>query len=254
MIRFCTEAGTKQPENGPLLLYWSRQQMEADRQVSRSYRIGNAIVTRASRRKESKKKGGASNFWSPLDCTLLPSGARWLCQLFKKSNSCWEREHFSWFCFPRHDPRAVREEPGRQRGWTRKAKAQHLWGLGHRSATPPPGTCGPFLFLTCHTQCPPSYREPGAEPARRGGRRPHPAKGRLTCSRGRRKQAGRQGEAGAARRATRETGRREGPRLGRRGGQSPGYSLLGARCPEPSCHALDVRGNGRLRLGASRVL
>lgn len=136
MIRFCTEAGTKQPENGPLLLYWSRQQMEADRQVSRSYRIGNAIVTRASRRKESKKKGGASNFWSPLDCTLLPSGARWLCQLFKKSNSCWKREHFSWFCFPRHDPRAVREEPGRQRGWTRKAKARHLWGLGHRSAHP----------------------------------------------------------------------------------------------------------------------
>lgn len=225
--------------------------MEADRQVSRSYRIGNAIVTRASRRKESKKKGGASNFWSPLDCTLLPSGARWLCQLFKKSNSCWEREHFSWFCFPRHDPRAVREEPGRQRGWTRKAKAQRLWGLGHRSAHPSRHLWTVSFFNLPHP-VPPILPRAGGRAC--SERRPHPVKGRLTCSRGRRRQAGRQGEAGTARRATRETGRREGPRLGRRGGRSPGYSLLGARCPEPSRHALDVRGSGRLRLGASRVL
>lgn len=173
---------------------------------------------------------------------------------FSKSQTAVGRENiFLGFVFQDTTPELSEKSldargagPGRQR--------RGISGVSGTGAPTPPGTCGRFLFLTCHTQCPPSYREPGAEPARRGGRRPHPAKGRLTCSRGRRRQAGRQGEAGATGRATRETGRREGPRLGRRGGRSPGYSLLGARGPEPSCHALDVRGSGRLLLGASRVL
>lgn len=91
MIRFCTEAETKQPENTAPLLYRSRQQMEADRQVSRSWQISNAKVIRAAQREEERERNRAFQLVEAYALPIapfLPSGAGSACQLFEESNSC----------------------------------------------------------------------------------------------------------------------------------------------------------------------
>ena len=136
MIRFCTEAETKQAENRPLLLYWDypwcwpRQQKEADRQVSRSYPTGNAMVTHAPLRKESNhnNKDGLPPSGRP--------GAGWTCQLFKGSNSCWETDPFSWLCSANTSSQSCQRRPWAREGLDLGGKGAASLGLAHRSAHP----------------------------------------------------------------------------------------------------------------------
>ena len=136
MIRFCTEAETKQAESRPVLLYRPRQQKEAERQVSRSHPTGKAMVTHASLRKEQQQQQQrwASTFWSPRFTNCPPSAFRSRLDLsaFHKVKQLLRDSLFLQI----HHRRAVREDPGREKGWAREAKAQHLWGLAHRSAHP----------------------------------------------------------------------------------------------------------------------
>lgn len=123
---------------------------------------------------------------------------------------------------------ARRAGPGRQR--------RSISGVWRTGAPTPPGHRRTVSFLSFFFNFPhpvrPNPPEPGAEPARRGGRGPHPAKrdspARVVAAAGRQV---REGEAGAARRATRELGGRKGAGpLGSHGGRWPRLSLCGAGC------------------------
>lgn len=157
MIRFCTEAETKQAENRPLLLYWDypwcwpRQQKEADRQVSRSYPTGNAMVTHAPLRKESNhnNKDGLPPSGRPVlpSARLLRSGAGWTCQLFKGSNSCWEANPFSWLCSANTSSQSCQRRPWAREGLDLGGKGAASLGSGAQERPPLQGTGG--LFLSC---------------------------------------------------------------------------------------------------------
>lgn len=135
MIRFCTEAETKQPENTAPLLYRSRQQMEADRQVSRSWQISNAKVIRAARREEEQERG-PSNLWRPmlyrLHLSCLQEQVRPVS--FSKSQTVVrrkllvERKEFSWFCFQDTTPELPEKTMGTRRAgpWRQGRTQQHL--------------------------------------------------------------------------------------------------------------------------------
>lgn len=79
---------------------------------------------------------------------------------FSKGQTAVGRQTLSIGCVLQiHHPRAVREHPGREKGWTPEAKAQHLWGLAHRSAHLSRAQADCFFlfffFVTFHTQCTP---------------------------------------------------------------------------------------------------
>ena len=133
---------------------------------------------------------------------------------FSKGQTAVGRQILSLGCVLQiYHPRAVREDPGREKGWTREAKAQHLWGLTHRSAhlSRAQADCfflSFFLFGNfphpVHPNPPQSQvqsllGEAGAGPTWRIGDSP----ARVVAAAGRQV---REGEAGAARRATRELG------------------------------------------------
>lgn len=118
---------------------------------------------RRARKKEGLPTSGRP--WTAPFCLQEHAGS----VSFSKSQTAVGRENiFLGFVFQDTTPELSEKSldargagPGRQR--------RSVSGVSGTGAPTPPGTCGPFLFLTCHTQCPPSYREPGAEPARRGG-------------------------------------------------------------------------------------
>ena len=221
MIRFCTEAGTKQPENGPLLLYWSRQQMEADRQVSRSYRIGNAMVTpRITEEGEQEKRRGFQLLVAPV---LHPSAFRSTLALsaFQKVKQLLGERTFFLVLFSKTRPQSCQRKAWTPEGLDPEGKGAASLGSGAQKRPPLPGTCGPFLFLTCHTQCPPSSREPGAGPTLRRGDSP----ARVAAA-GRQARRGRDGRTGYA-----GDGAPRGAALGETPRAAAG--VQSARCPLP---------------------
>lgn len=146
------------------------------------------MVTHAPLRKESNhnNKDGLPPSGRP--------GAGWTCQLFKGSNSCWETDPFSWLCSANTSSQSCQRRPWAREGLDLGGKGAASLGLAHRSAHPSRAQADCFFlfffFNFPHPVCP-NPPEPGAEPARRGGRGPHPAKRRLTCASGRRsRQAG----------------------------------------------------------------
>lgn len=145
MIRFCTKAGTKQPENTAPLLYRSRQQMEADRQVSRSLRVSKATVIRAALGEEEREwKTGfqlAAAYALPI-APFLPLGARSACQLFQKvtqllGENCWwsGKNNFLGFAFRDTTP----ELPEKTLG----ARGAGPWGQGRSGISRVRGTGAP---------------------------------------------------------------------------------------------------------------
>lgn len=57
---------------------------------------------------------------------------------FSKGQTAVGRQILSLGCVLQiHHPRAVREDPGREKGWTWEAKAQHLWVWRTGAPTPP---------------------------------------------------------------------------------------------------------------------
>lgn len=187
MIRFSAEVGTTQPANRSLLLYRSRQQMEADRQVSRSWRISNATVIRASWGRGGERKRGFQLAAVPVLPTapFLPSGAGWVCQLFKKSKSFWEKTEgaeestISLILFSKTPPQTELERSCRAREGlhARGRTRQHLQRLGAWGAHRPGHLRTVSFFLGFCTSRPPTL-------VGEAGRRPHPRRG-LTCALGR---------------------------------------------------------------------
>lgn len=187
------------------------------------------MVTHAPLRKESNhnNKDGLPPSGRP--------GAGWTCQLFKGSNSCWETDPFSWLCSANTSSQSCQRRPWAREGLDLGGKGAASLGLAHRSAHPSRAQADCFFlffFLTFHTQCAPILPsrvqsllgEAGAGPTRRSGDSP----ARVVAAAGRQV---REGEAGAARRATRELGGRKGAGpLGRHGGRWPRLSLCGAGC------------------------
>lgn len=156
---------------------------------------------------------------------------------FSKGQTAVGRQTLSIGCVPQiHHPRAVREHPGREKGWTPEAKAQHLWGLAHRSAhlSRAQADCFFLFFFFCNFPHPVHPNPPqsrvqsllgdaGAGPTWRSGDSP----ARVVAAAGRQV---REGEAGAARRATRELGVAKGLGLWGDGGRWPRLNLCGAAC------------------------
>lgn len=173
---------------------------------------------------------------------------------FSKGQTAVGRQILSLGCVLQiHHPRAVRR-PGRE-GLDLGGKGAASLGSGAQGAHLQ-GTGGLFLsclffFFNFPHPVRPNPPEPGAEPARRGGRGPRPAKrdspARVVAAAGR--QVGK-GEAGAARRATRELG-------GRKGGWASGETRQEMAAAEsvrrrlPGRHALDPGASYSRAQGAS---
>ena len=144
MIRFCTEAETKQAENRPLLLYRPRQQKEADRQVSRSYPTGNAMVTHASLRKEQQQQQRwASTFWSPRFTNCPPSAFRSRLDLsaFQKVKQLLRDS----LCSANTPPQGCQRRPWAREGLDPGGKGAASLGSGAQERPPFQGTGGLFF-------------------------------------------------------------------------------------------------------------
>ena len=196
------------------------------------------MVTHASLRKESNNKDGLPPSGRPVlpPAPLLRSGAGWTCQLFKRSNSCWETDPFYWLCSANTPPQSCQRTPWAREGLDPGGKGAASLGSGAQERPPLQGTGGLFLsfFFFCNFPHPVHPNPPqsrvqsllgdaGAGPTWRSGDSP----ARVVAAAGRQV---REGEAGAARRATRELGVAKGLGLWGDGGRWPRLNLCGAAC------------------------